>query len=454
LNGSVTAQVEQLDGNRVRLTVEVSPHQLQHAVEHATADLAGNIKIPGFRAGKVPRQVLVARVGEERIWSEAVDSHIGGWFWSAAATSRLRPVAQPQYDYELPGTSDREWTFSATVEVQPTPEIVDWKTLRVPKPPADVPEEVVARELDALRETVAELAPVEGRGAQEGDTAVIDMVAPSGESQSDTVVELGSGRLVDEIETALVGARPGETRSVSYELADGSTASVDVTLKSLSEKVLPELDDDLARSASEFDTLAELRADVESRVREQLEAEIEVAFRAAALDELVRESNIQPAGPLVESRARDLLAGFVRSLERRGITTETYFEVTGQTPEGLSNQVLAEAAQSVARELALEAVAERADITISDDEVRELIREQAEAAGDDPEQAIAEIWEHGQQEALREDLRLRAALDLLAAEVEPVAPELAAAREKLWTPDKEKPEQETKLWTPGSKEPE
>jgi trigger factor len=453
LNGRVSTQVEQLDGNRVRMTVAVTPHQLQHAVEHATSDLAENVKIPGFRAGKVPRQVLVSRIGEDRIWAEAVDSHIGGWFWSAAAQTRLRPVTQPVYDFDLPGTAESDWTFTATVEIQPTPEIVDWKTLEVPRPQPQVPAELVERELAALQETVAELTPVDGRPAAEGDTLVVDLVSSSGESQSDTVVELGSGRLFEEVETALVGAAVGDTRTVTYEPEQGSPVAVEATVKSISEKVLPELDDELARSASEFDTLAELRADIEGRLLEQIEAEIDNAFRAAAVDALVRESKIQPAGPLVETRARELLAGFVRSLERRGITPETYFAVTGQTPEGLTQQVTLEAAASVARELALEAVAQRADIVIVDEEVENLIREQAEAVGDDPEQAIAEIWEHGQQETLREDLRLRAAIDLLASEVVPIEPELASAREKLWTPDKEKPEQETKLWTPGSKEP-
>jgi trigger factor len=454
LNGSVTTQVEQLDANRVRLTVEVSPHQLQHAVEHATTDLAQSVKIPGFRPGKVPRQVLISRIGEDRIWAEAVDSHIGGWFWSAAAQSRLRPVKPPVYDFELPGSSKNDWTFTATVEVQPTPDIVDWKTLEVPRPKAEVPAELVDRELAALQESVAELTPVDGRPAGEGDTLVIDFVSPNGESQSDTVIELGSGQLVDEIEAALVGAEVGATRSVVYELADDSTATVEVTVKSISEKVLPDVDDELARSASEFDTLAELRADIEGRLLEQIEAEIDNVFRATAVDVLVRESRIQPAGPLVESRARELLAGFVRSLERRGITPEAYFAATGQTAEGLTMQVTAEAAQSIARELALEAVAERAGIEIGDDEVKELIREQAAGAGEEAEQVIDEIWEHGRQETLREDLRLRAALDLLAAEVIPIEPDLAAVREKIWTPDKEKPEQETKLWTPGSKEPE
>jgi trigger factor len=143
----------------------------------------------------------------------------------------------------------------------------------------------------------------------------------------------------------------------------------------------------------------------------------------------------------------------VRSLERRGITPETYFSVTGQTPEALTSQMLAEAGQSVSRELALEAVAERAGIQVSDDEVRAFVREQAEAEGEDPETLIEAIWAHGEQESLRDDLRMRAALDRLAAEVKPISTELAAARDKLWTPDKETTETETKLWTPGSKEP-
>ena len=313
------SQVEELGGNRVRLTVDVSPHELEHAVEHAATDLAGSVKIPGFRKGKVPRQVLLANVGKDRLWAEAVESHIGGWFWNAAARSRLRPVTSPEYDFELPSSETEPWSFSATVEVQPTPEIVDWTTLEVPRAESVVPEELVEAELEALRSSIAELVPADDRPAQEGDTLVVDLAGADGTGQSDTVVELGSGRLVEEIEDALVGAAVGETRTVRYELADGNETAVDVTVKHVNEKVLPEVDDELARSASEFDTIAELRADIEGRVREAVDEEIDAAFRAAAVDELVKASNVQGAGPLVESRARELLNGFVRSLANRGI---------------------------------------------------------------------------------------------------------------------------------------
>jgi trigger factor len=446
------SQVEELGGNRVRLTVDVSPHELEHAVEHAASDLAGSVKIPGFRKGKVPRQVLLANVGKDRLWVEAVESHIGGWFWNAAARSRLRPVATPEYDFELPSSETEPWTFSATVEVQPTPEIVDWTTLEVPRAESVVPEELVEAEIDALRSSIAELVPADDRPAREGDTVVVDLAGADGTGQSDTVVELGSGRLVPEIEEALVGASVGDTRTVRYDLADGNETTVEVTVKHVNEKVLPDADDELARSASEFDTIAELRADIEGRVKEAVDERIEAAFRAAAVDELVKASNVQGAGPLVESRARELLNGFVRSLANRGLTPEAYFAATGQTPELLTAQIRGEAAQSVARELALEAVAEKAGIVVTDDEVKDLIREQADAADDDAEAMIADIWAHGHQEALRDDLRMRAALDRLAAEVKPIDPEAHAAREAIWTPDKEKPAGETKLWTPGSEE--
>ena len=213
------------------------------------------------------------------------------------------------------------------------------------------------------------------------------------------MVEIGSGQLVEEIEQALLGAKAGETKEVTYELADSTSATVAVTVKHVNEKVLPELDDELARSASEFDTLADLRADVEGRIRVALDEEIDTAFRAAAVDALVRESNVQGAGPLVETRARELLDGFVRSLGRRGIQPDQYFQVTGQSPEVLVAQMRAEAAQSVARELALEAVAEKAGIEVGDDQVKALIREQAEAAGDDPDEVIADVWAHDHQES-------------------------------------------------------
>jgi trigger factor len=453
LNGQVAVQVEELADNKVRVKVDVPREDIRHAIEHATTDLAGSVKVPGFRPGKVPPQVLRARVGEERLMTEAVESHIGGWFWNAAASTRIRPITQPQYDYDLPASEDDEWSFTATVDVQPKPEVADWTNLEVPYTEAEIPAELVDREIEVLRESVADLAPVEGRPAQTGDVVVVDAVEESGEAQRDLVLELGTGRVLEDVERALIGVAPGETRAIEYALPDGSSRTTQVTVKEIKEKVLPPADDELARAASEFDTYAELRADIESSLREQLEDELDAAFRAETVDRLVAASNATASGPLVDARARELLNQLGRSLDRRGISADLYLQLSGQTPEQLAEGVRAEAAQSVARELVLEAAADKLGIEVSDDEVEELIREQAEAAGEDPDEVVAQIRESGRFETLRADLRLKETLDRIVSEVKRISPDLADARDKLWTPDKETAPTETKLWTPASKEP-
>jgi trigger factor len=450
---AMATQVEELPDNTVRLTVEVPQEDLEHAVEHATSDLAGSVKVPGFRQGKVPTEVLQARIGRERIFKEAVESHIGGWFMNAAAGTRIRPIASPEYEYELPTSEDTDFSFTATVPVQPTPEPADWTELEVPYAEPEIPDELVEQELEELRASVAELTPVEGRPARTGDVLVVDALDENGEGQRDLVLELGSGRLIEEIERALTGASEGETKEVEFELADGSTGTATVEVKELKEKVLPPLDDDLARAATEFDSLEELRADIERRLREVLEEEAESQFRADAVDRLVEASNVQVGGPLVEARTRELLNALGRSLERRGISADAYFQLSGQTADQLVERMGAEAALSVARELVLEAVADRLGLEVSDQEIEELIREQAGLQGDDADEAVKQVFADGRQEVLRGDLRLRKALDRVAADAKRVPVEVARAREEIWTPDKETPPTETKLWTPGSKEP-
>jgi trigger factor len=444
------AQVEELGNDKVRLTVEVDGHAVHHAVEHAASDLAESVKIPGFRPGKVPREVLIKRVGRERVLGEAIDSHIGGWFWRAAEQTKVRPVAQPEYDYELPETDDGPWTFTATVPVQPKPDLPDWRELEVPYAEPEIPGELVDQALHELQSNAADLSPAPDRPAQEGDVVVIDLVMPE-DSRRDYGVELGGGRLAPEIEAALLGMSPGETQTVEIPVSEEESTPVEITLKDVNEKVLPPLDDELARKVSEFDSLDELRTDVERTMREQLEDELEGQFRAAAVDALVSATKVDAGGPLVEARTRELLNGLVRSVERRGVSFEAYLAMSGRTPEELIEALRSEAAQSVARELVLEALADKEQIAPSDESVDELIREQSDE-GEDTAEAITQLRESGAYERLREDLRLRAALDRLAQDVKRIPVELAEARESIWTPEQDKPATATKLWTPGSKE--
>jgi trigger factor len=225
-----------------------------------------------------------------------------------------------------------------------------------------------------------------------------------------------------------------------------------VTVNEIKEKVLPKLDDELATATSEFKTLAELRADIEARLVEQLEAELEARFREDSVDALVAASTVEGIEPLVERRASALLTAFLRSLEQRGVRPETYLTMTGQTPEALQQGLRGEAERAVKRELVLEAVADERQITIDDAEVEELIRAEATDAGEDTEETIEAMRERGGFEQLRGDLRLRRALDEVVQGVKPIAVELAQARERLWTPEKEKGGPALKIWTPGSEE--
>jgi trigger factor len=345
--------VEQLAEDKVKLTVDVPAHDVHHAVEHAANDLAASVRIPGFRRGKVPMPILLQRVGKERVYSEAVESHIGGWFLSAATRARVNPIAQPAYDYELPASESEDWRFSATVEVQPKPEPADWTQLEVPKHEGQVPQDAVQAELEALQRTVGELVPVEGRPAQDGDTVVVDLIAEDGTAQRDYIVELGSERLVEEIENGIRGLGAGESREIAYELQDAASRKATVVVKELKEHILPPLDDELAKTATECDSLGELRADIEDRLLGQIQEELDGLFRAAAVDELVRASNVRATGPLVEARTRELLTGLARSLEARGIDANTYLELTGQSIEQLNARLYAEASLSVGRELIL-----------------------------------------------------------------------------------------------------
>jgi len=440
-------QVEQLDGDRVRLTVEVPADDVRHAIEHATNDLAANVRVPGFRRGKVPPQVLVSKIGRDRVYGEAVDSHIGSWFWSAVARSRVRPTEQPQYQYELPRSAGEDWRFTAEFPVHARPEPADWTSLEVPKREVEVPAELVSRALEQLQGTAADLSQTEEHPARAGDVVVVDIVSEGGYGQRDYVFELGDERLVDEIENAVRGLLPGETRDVAWELGDGSRRSGAVTLKDLYEKVLPPLDDELARKVSEFDTLDALRADLEERIRGQLQEDADARFRQAAVDELVKASNVDPEGLSVEMRTRELLNGFVRSLERRGIDPNAYLQLTNTSASDLTLRLRNEAKLSLARELLLEAVADKLAIEVTDDEIRAELREQGEADED-----IDEFFGRGGADRVRPELRLKKAVDRIAAEVKPISPEQAEAREKLWTPDKEKTTTPQKVWTPGSKE--
>lgn len=440
------ARLEQLDDQRVRLTVPVPAGEVKHAVSHAAHDLAERVKVPGFRAGKVPAEVLLSRIGKERLYSEAVESHISSWFWSAARMGRLRPAQAPAFSYELPVTDEQDWVFTAEFPVQGPVEPADWHDLEVPKLPVEVDPELVGAGLEALQTTAASLSEVEGRTATPGDVAVVDIIADAGAGQRDYVVELGSDRLLEEIEAGIRELLPGGSTEVSWDPSDGSGRHATVTLKQLYERVLPPLDDAFARSASEFETLEALRADIEERIRSLIAEEVENRFRTDAVDAVVKASNVEPARLVVEVRTRELLSAFLRQLESRGVDPVSYLRMAGISGEELERTLWLQASQSIGRELVLEGAADKLGIEVSDDELRVELREEGEN-----DEEIDEFLASTLADRIRQDLRLRRAADRIAAEVRPITKELAEARERIWTPDKESAgAPEKKLWTPGS----
>jgi trigger factor len=447
----VKTKVEELPESRVRLDVEVPEADLQHAFDHAASDMAASVRLPGFRQGKAPLPVVVARVGREAIWQEALKSHLDSWFWSAAEDSGIRPVANPEVEFDGLPQDDGPFTFSATVAVMPKPEVADWTELEVPAPEPEVPAELVDLELERIRQAAAQLAPVDGRPAREGDTVVLDITGEDVPVQRDYVAEVGAERLVPELDQALVGMAAGETKTVRLPTAGDETHPVELTVKEINEPVLPDLDDELARAATEFETLAELRGDIEGHLLEQLEEELTVRLREAAVDALVTASKVETVEPLVERRTADLWGGIARSLERRGISAETYLTMTGQSAEEVVAHLRAEAERSLKRELVLDAVATNLGVEVSDEEIDALIRDQV-AEDEDPEEAKRLLQEAGGYEKLRADLRLKKALDEVAGGVKRIPVELARAREKLWTPEKEKGTKGMNIWTPSSEE--
>jgi trigger factor len=463
-------QLEELEANRVRLTVEVPAHDVDHAFEHALSDLSQSVRLPGFRKGKAPKGLVMQRVGRDAVIEEALEHHLSGWYRRAVAVSGIDPVDRPTIDWEDEPVEGETFSFKAEVEVKPKPEVKSYKGMSGVRPPVEVPREAVDQELERLRMTVAELNPVE-RPAQAGDFVVIDFAGSidgtpfEGGSGTDYGIELGSGRLIGDLEKGLEGMKAGEEKDVPVtfpadypaEHLAGQAASFHVAMKDVKERLLPDLDDEFATSVSEFDTLKELEDDITSRFREALQEESDRVFRSSVLDDLAKQLSSELPEPLVRGRMADMTRSMMESLAARGMEMSDYLRLTGQTAEQVVDSLRPQAEDAVRKDLVLEAVADAENIEITDDMVESFIREQATQGGEDPDELVSRLMEDpATLTALRIDLRLQKALDIVVDNAKEISPEQAEAREKLWTPEKEsgaaaaKP---TTIWTPGSAEP-
>ncbi|GAC1325614.1 MAG: trigger factor [Thermoleophilaceae bacterium] len=464
--GALKTSTSDLGESRVRLDVEVAPAALDVAVDRAAAALGRELKVPGFRKGKVPPAVVLRRVGRDAVLDEAVRQALPDWYEEAIGEAGIATVGEPSLDLpELPDAG-LPLTFSIEVAVRPTAQLGEYHGLEVGRREAEPSEEEVDTELERLREGAASLETVE-RAAAEGDFVVIDFVGridgepfEGGEARG-YLLELGSGRLVEGFEQQLTGASAGEVKEVRVTFPDeyrgeqlaGREAVFETTIKEVKEKRLPALDDEFAADSGGFDTLAELRADIESRLGEALEREIEGEFREAVVDAAVAEAKIDVPHELVHAKSHEMWHQTARRLRAQGLDPAQYLQMTGKSEEDLVTEAEPEAESALRRESLLAAVVEAEGIEVTDDELLESLRQTMAREGTSEaklKRSLERAKAEGRDEALREDIAMRKAVDLMVASAKAIPAERAQARDKLWTPDKGsgEPESAQEIWTP------
>jgi trigger factor len=460
--------VTELGDSRVRLQVEVPAAELEGSIERKARQLGRELKLPGFRRGKVPAPLVIQRVGREVVLEEAVRDTLSSWYSDAIENAGVVPVGDPKVDLPQMPPQGEALEFSIEIGVLPKAELGAYRDLEVPRREADVEGAAIDAEVDAIRERLARLETVE-RAAERGDFIVMDYVGtlageeqpfPGGEGR-DQLIELGSGNLIPGFEEGLLGSGAGEERTVAlsfpadYPNADlaGRDASFAVTVKEVKLKELPPIDDDLAIDTG-FDDLEELRGDIRERLLEAEQEKIQAEFRQAALDEAVAAATIPVTDELVKARAGEMLERMLHSLSHRGISRDAYLQIVGRSAEEILAEMEPEAEQALRREALITAVVAAEGISPSEEDLIEALRPTAERENMEPEQLLSELDGAGRLDEIREDLAAREAIDLISASAKPIAPAAAEAREKLWTPEKEgegaaKDEQGGQLWTPG-----
>jgi trigger factor len=462
---TVTTTVTELPESRVRVQAEVAPEEVERRIQQAARELGRQMRVPGFRKGKVPPPVVIRRLGREAVLDEALRSALGAWYADAIDGAGIAPVGEPDLDVpsELPAEGE-PLQFSIEIGVRPAAKLGEYKGLEVGRREPTVEDPQIDEEIERLRDRLATLETVD-RPAQNGDHVVIDYVGSvdgeefQGGTGRDQLLELGSGRLVPGFEEQLTGASAGDERTVDVtfpedygapELA-GKAAQFAVTVSEVKEKRLPELDDEFAAEAAGFDTLAELREDIAGRLRHADEHAVEREFEDAVIEAAVGESEVEVPDKLVHARAHELLEDTWGMLARQGISKEAYLRITGRDEEALAHEAEPEAAAQLKREAVLAAIVDAEGIEPTDEQVRAAIEPTAERQSTTVDKLLEQLRDSGRLDRLRREVATRQAVERLVAEAKPISVEQAKAREKLWTPGREGTERGSgQLWTPGS----
>ncbi len=464
---TVKTNVTELPDSRVRVEAEVAAEEVERRVQETARQLGRQMRIPGFRKGKVPPPVVIRRLGRDAVLDQAVEDAIPGWYVDAIDGSGITPVGRPKLQVgELPGHG-QPLSFSIEIGVRPRAKLGQYKGLEVGRREPVVEDAAIEERIEQMRDRFATLETVE-RPAAEGDHLVVDYVgrvdgeAFEGGTGRDQLLELGAGRLVPGFEEQLVGAEAGSERVVEVVFPEGypgglsgKTAQFEVTVHEVKAKRLPELDDDFATDAGGFDTIGELRDDVRRQLSEEESHTIEHEFESAVLEAAAAEAELEIPEELIHSRAHELLEDTFRTLARRGISKEAYLQITDRDEEALAHEAEPEAADALRREAVLAAVVEAESIEPGDEDVIEALKPTAEREGRPAEELLEQLRGSGGLEPVRDEVAARQALELLVREAKPISVEQAKARKKLWTPGKDEEESAPaqgsgQLWTPGS----
>ena len=416
--------VEALEGNKVKLSIAVDEAEFETDIDEAFKRIAREVRLPGFRPGKAPRKVLEARIGIEAARGEAFEQALPKYYLEAVDEHDVDVIAQPEWEITA-GQEGGDVAFEATVEVRPIVTVGGYDGLRVTIPSPNVGDEEIDARIDRLRESFAELEDVE-RPAQTGDNVTIDIAGSregepmDGLTAEDYLYEVGAGTIVPELDEQLAGAKVGAVLefTADHPMPDEDPVDFRVEVKAVKEKVLPEADDAFAAEASEFETIAELRADLQNRfgVVKKMQAAMAVQQKTAeALAELVEED---APDALVNQEMQNRLQDLGMRLEAQGIGIEQYLAQTGQDQEAFVAELRESAAQGVKVDLALRAVALAEEIEVDDEELEAEYAAVAERVGQKPAQVRKQLERNGQVAAVRSDLRTRKALEWLTEHVE------------------------------------
>jgi trigger factor len=432
MSATVTTTVTELPESRVRVEAEVAPQEVERRMEQTARKLGSQLKIPGFRKGKVPPPVVIRRLGREYVLDEALREALGSWYVDAIDVSGIAPVGEPDINVgDLPDAGS-PLAFSIEIGVRPVAKLGPYKGVEVERREPTADDEAIDAEIERLRDRLGTLDTVD-RPAQLGDQIVMDYVGKvdgepfEGGEGRDQLLELGSGRLIPGFEEQLVGASAGDERVVEVnfpadygaEQLAGKPATFEVTVSDVKVKQLPELDDDFASDAAGFDTLVELREDIATRLKEYEEHTIEHEFERDVLDAVAAGATIDVPHQLIHARAHEMVEETMSSLARQGISKEMYLQISGQDEEQMAHEAEEEAEKALRREAVIAAVVAAEKIEPTEAEVLAALEPTAERSKTTPEKLLKQLESGGRLGRLRAELASRQAAEWLVEHAKP-----------------------------------